>query len=90
MICQCGATIPDNVEYCPYCGKRQLIRTRPDQLTNQPIEPFQGDFSGGGEKTGCVGWFVSLTLSAIIIAGLIYFLWQDGQIQFFLDWLSSL
>ncbi|MBQ1369636.1 MAG: zinc-ribbon domain-containing protein [Clostridia bacterium] len=23
MICQCGARIPDNVEYCPYCGKRR-------------------------------------------------------------------
>ena len=34
MICQCGARIADNVEYCPYCGKRQFIRTRPAQLTN--------------------------------------------------------
>ena len=90
MLCQCGATIPDNVEYCPYCGKRQFIRTRPAKLTNNPIEPFQGYYVDGGKKTGCVGWFTSLTLSAIILAGILYFLWQDGDIQYLLDWLSTL
>ena len=29
-------------------NQRQFIRTRPAQLTNQPVEPFQGYYAGGG------------------------------------------
>lgn len=91
MLCSCGSRIPDNVEFCPYCGRRHTIRTRPAQLTGGThIEPFKGDFSAGSGKTGCVGWFVSLTLSAIILAGILYFLWQDGQLRYLLEWLDSL
>lgn len=90
MLCSCGSRIPDNVEYCPYCGKRQFIRTRPEQLTGGThIEPFKGDFSGGGGKAGCLFWIISMPLSAAIIAFGIWFLWQDGQIAYLLEWLST-
>lgn len=90
MLCQCGATIPNNVEYCPYCGKRQFIRTRPAKLTSQPIEPYEGEFYEGGSKTGCLGKLLSLIVFVLFFAGLFWFLWKEGQVQFLMEWLSNL
>ncbi|MDO4407237.1 MAG: hypothetical protein Q4C07_08645 [Eubacteriales bacterium] len=74
MICQCGGRIPDNVEYCPYCGKRQFIRTRPAQLTNQPVEPFQGYYAGGGGKRmGCLATTLYTLLTLALFAAMIAF-----------------
>ena len=75
MRCQCGATIPDNVEYCPYCGKRQFIRTRPEKLTGTHIEPFEGDFSGDGSLHSC-GSKVAFVLCLIILAVGFVCLWK--------------
>ena len=90
MRCQCGASIPDNVAYCPYCGKRQFIRTRPAQLTNQPVEPFQGYYADGGKNAGCLSWFFSLSIATALIGFGIWFFWQDGQFQYIIEWFHSL
>ena len=91
MRCQCGASIPDNVEYCPYCGKRQFSRTRPEKLTGgSHIEPFQGVYLDGGKKMGCVGTFFSLAFAAAILGFGLWFLWQDGDIQYLIEWFHSI
>lgn len=84
MRCQCGASIPDNVEYCPYCGKQQFIRTRPEQLTGgKRIEPFQGYYAGGGGKpAGCLGQLVGIVIFVVAM----YFMLRWGLHYFGMTW----
>lgn len=91
MICQCGARISDNVEYCPYCGKRQFIRTRPAQLTNNKVEPFQGYYAGGeGRRMGCLGTTLwTLVFLALMVAMLAFFSHLAGwSFQDIIGWLG--
>jgi len=92
MRCQCGASIPDNVEYCPYCGKRQYIRTRPEKLTGgSHIEPFQGYYSGGGgRRMGCLGTTLwTLVFLALMVAMLAFFSHLAGwSFQDIIGWLG--
>lgn len=94
MICQCGAHIPRNAEYCPYCGKQQFITTRPDQLTGGRIEPFRGVFVyGDGEPSqSCLGkvarfflWLLTIILVIVFFAWLWFEIgWSPEQIAHWL------
>lgn len=73
MFCeQCGATLPDNVNFCPDCGWKTLQNEQPP---NHPPDTPPNQTRKQEKKSGKVGSIksiISIILSITVIVAIVY------------------